>query len=93
MGEEMKAPKYCVETTQQAINLGLNGFALTLMAESFADAPVKFDNENVAFLAHAHNGQEVWFIMTKTRPRLEDFEATDKRTSPTSGSDKPNSNT
>ncbi len=72
----MKAPKYCIVTLQQAIDLGLNGFALVLMAESFADAPAKFDHENVAFLAHAHNGQEVWFIMSKSRPRLEDFDGT-----------------
>jgi hypothetical protein len=71
----MKRPKYFVETPQQASDVGVNPFALTLLAESFADAPDRFGGENVVFLAHAHNGQEVWFVMTKTRPKLEDFEA------------------
>jgi hypothetical protein len=70
----MKLPKYFVETPQQAHNAGINPFALTLIAESFADAPERFGDENVVFLAHAHNGQEVWFIMSKARPRKEDFD-------------------
>jgi hypothetical protein len=50
----MKQPKYFVETMQQCISLGLNAFALQLMAESFADNPNKFKGENVVFLAEAH---------------------------------------
>lgn len=69
----MKAPKYFVETMQQASDVGINPFALTLLAESFADNPERFGGENVVLLAHAHNGQEVWFIMSKTRPCAADF--------------------
>src|ERR1017187_2269608 len=70
----MKAPKYFVETMQQAINLHMNAFALQLMAESFADALEKFGDENVVFLCHAHNHQPVWFIMSKTMPTAKDFD-------------------
>ena len=70
----MKRPKYFVETKQQALDLGLNAFALELMAESFGDMPEKFGGENVVFLAHAHNKQPVWFIMTKVTPTAEDFD-------------------
>ena len=70
----MKRPKYFVENSQQAITAGINPFALTLLAESFADNPERFGDENVVLLAHAHNGQEVWFIMTKTRPKGADFD-------------------
>jgi hypothetical protein len=70
----MKFPKYCVETMQQAIDLHLNAFALQLMAESFADAPELFGDENVVFQAHAHNHQPVWFIMSKTMPTAKDFD-------------------
>jgi hypothetical protein len=71
----MKAPKYFVETMQQAIDLHLNAFALQLMAESFGDMSEKFGDENVVFLAHAHNYQPVWFIMSKTMPTAKDFDA------------------
>lgn len=70
----MKLPKYFVETMQQAIDLHLNAFALQLMAESFGDDPQKFGDENVVFLAHAHGGHEVWFLMTKTMPTKRDFD-------------------
>jgi hypothetical protein len=70
----LKRPKYFVETKQQALDLGLNAFALELMAESFADMPEKFGDENVVFLAHAHNRQPVWFIMTKEMPKAGDFD-------------------
>ncbi len=70
----MKAPSYFVETSQQASDVGINPFALTLLAESFADEPDRFGAENVVLLAHAHNGQDVWFIMTKTRPKAGDFD-------------------
>jgi hypothetical protein len=92
----LKAPAYFVETAQQASDVGINPFALTLLAESFADNPERFGDENVILLAHAHNGQEVWFIMTKKRPTLQDFDdrspaPADERTSHPNGSDSPNS--
>jgi hypothetical protein len=70
----MKRPKYFVETMQQALDLGLNAFAMQLMAESFSDVPEKFGDENVVFLTHDHQRREVWFIMTKTMPKAEDFD-------------------
>ncbi len=69
----MREPQYFVETMQQASDVGVNPFALQLLAESFADEPARFGGENVVFLAHAHNGQEVWFVMTKQQPRRADF--------------------
>ena len=75
VGEMMKLPKYFIETLQQASDCGINPFALKLLAESFADKPERFGNDNVILLAHAHNGQEVWFIMTKIKPEEKDFEA------------------
>ena len=69
----MKLPKYFLDLQQQ-VDAGLNGFALQLVAESFADKADKFGDENVAFLAHAHGGKEVWFIMTKQRPSEADFD-------------------
>jgi hypothetical protein len=59
---------------QQAIDLQLNAFAMQLIAESFADAPEKFGDENVVFLSRAHGGQQVWFVMTKTMPTKADFD-------------------
>ena len=70
----MKPPKYFVETMQQCIDLGLNGFAFELLAESFAVDPAKFGDENVCFLMHGHNGQEVYLILTKKPPALDDFD-------------------
>ena len=69
----MKLPKYFVDSPQAAINAGINGFALTLLAESFADVPDKFGDENIALLGVAHNRQEVWFVMSKTAPKQSDF--------------------
>ncbi len=71
--QAMKKPKYFVETMQQASDLHINPFALQLLGESFADDPSKFGDENVVFLARAHNGSAVWFIMTKQQPRARDF--------------------
>src|SRR5579863_3144638 len=71
--EAMKLPKYFIGTVQQAVDLHLNGFALQLMAESFGDKPELFGDENVVLLAHAHNSQPVWFVMTKTQPQAADF--------------------
>jgi hypothetical protein len=59
---------------QQASDIGINPFALQLLAESFADEPDKFGGENVAFLARAHNDQQVWFVMSKTMPTAKDFD-------------------
>jgi hypothetical protein len=70
----MKAPAYFIETAQQASDVGINPFALILLAESFADDPQRFGDENLLLLAHAHNGTQVWFVMSKTRPTLQDFD-------------------
>lgn len=70
----MKAPKYAVLTMQDASDARINPFALTLLAERFADDADRFGDENVLLLAHAHNGTEVWFVMTKHRPTAPDFD-------------------
>jgi hypothetical protein len=70
----MKIPKYFIGTMQQALDVGLNPFAFQLMAESFADNPEKFGDENLALVFRAHNGQQVWFLLTKTAPKEEDFD-------------------
>jgi len=72
----MKLPKYFVQTAQDASDIGINPFALTLLAESFADDPNRFHGENVVLLGHAHNGVEVWFILTTTQPKESDFDGT-----------------
>lgn len=79
----MKRPKHFIVTLQQASNLGINPFALSLLAESFADKPDLFGNENVVLLARAHTGQEVWFVMTKTQPLVEDFDPAEEESSAT----------
>jgi hypothetical protein len=71
----VKAPKYFVESMQQASDVGINPFALQLLAESFADVPSRFGDDNLLLLAHSHNGQDVWFVMSKRRPVREDFDA------------------
>ena len=70
----MKAPKYVVLSLQDCINIGINAFALKLLAESFADDPAKFGDDNILFRLEAHNGQDVWMLVTKTMPNLADFE-------------------
>lgn len=70
----MKLPRYFVETAQQQADCRINPFALALLAESFADDPQKFGDENVLLLAQAHNGHAVWFIMSKTKPTAADFD-------------------
>lgn len=69
----MKLPKYVAFSHQDAHQLGINPFALTLLAESFADDPAKFADDNVLVCATAHNGTEVWILLMKTQPRPEDF--------------------
>lgn len=70
----MKLPEYFLDDVQQCVNVGLNGFALQLVAESFADKPELFGDHNLVMRLHAHNGQEVWMIVTKTRPTAADFD-------------------
>lgn len=70
----MKAPKFAALTQQEISDSGLNPFAITLLAEAFADDPQKFGNENFIVLGYAHNNQPVWLILTKTAPVAADFE-------------------
>ncbi len=74
----MKAPKCLINGTQQAIDIGLNGFAFTLMAESFADKAEKFGGENVAIVARAHSGDPVFLVMTKEQPLYRDFDGPER---------------
>lgn len=61
----MKRPLYAL-TDQQQINAGLNPFAARLLAESFADKPEQFGDNNVLIRTTTHNGQTVYLILTKT---------------------------
>ena len=70
----MKLP-ILLPTHQAIADAGLNPFAATLLAESFADNPATFGDDNVLLKAAAHNGQEVWILLTKTMPAVEDFAA------------------
>jgi hypothetical protein len=69
----MKIPDRVFVGNQDLLNAGLNAFALELLAESFADDPARFGDSNILLRATAHNGQDVWFVLTKTQPRPEDF--------------------
>lgn len=69
----MKQPKYFVETMQQALDIGINAFAFQLMAESIGDDPNKFGDENLILQSRTHHGVPIYFIVTKTPPRKEDF--------------------
>jgi hypothetical protein len=78
----MKRPKYFVQGVQECINAGLNGFALQLMAESFADDPAKFGDESVILTADSHKGQTVYFVMTKECPSEKDFDTAPTASAP-----------
>jgi hypothetical protein len=73
----MRLP-YVLESKQAMLNMGLNAFAIfaiDLLAESFADDPDKFGDKNLLLRALAHNGTEVWIVVTKTQPVPQDFES------------------
>lgn len=70
----MKLP-ILLTAAQTQSHAGVNPFAATLLAESFADNPATFGDDNVLLGARAHNGQEVWILLTKTMPTVEDFAA------------------
>jgi hypothetical protein len=69
----MKMPKYVLLSMQDCIDVGLNAFALELIAESFADKPEKFGADNLVVRLEAHNHQEVWMVLTKTAIQPQDF--------------------
>lgn len=69
----IKCPEMVLPTMQDAINVGLNAFALQLVAESFSDDPAKFGDKTVLVRMEDHNHHEVWMVLTKTAPKPEDF--------------------
>jgi hypothetical protein len=69
----VKLPTIVARGTQDCGRAGLNPFALQLVAESFADDPDKFADNDVLAAIRAHNGQEVWILLTKTMPKPGDF--------------------
>lgn len=70
----MKRPKYAALTKQDQANIGLNPFAIELMAEAHADKPPAFGDETVMLTASAHNGTIVYMLLSTRRPTLEQFE-------------------
>lgn len=70
----MKAPKYIVPEKRLQAALGLNAFALELVAESYADKPELFNGESVLCLNHAHNGTRVSTLIMATMPTPADFD-------------------
>lgn len=68
----MELPSYVAFGANDAGKLGINPFALTLIAESFADDPAKYEGSALVS-AHAHNGTEVFILISKTRPEAADF--------------------
>ena len=69
----MKSPKYYATNPQQMSDIGLNPFAAQLLAESFADKPDKFGDENALIVARAHNDQPVFMLLSKTPFKDTDF--------------------
>lgn len=69
----MRLPKYVAFGHRAAGDLGINPFALTLIAESFADDPQKY-NGDALVSAQAHNGTDVFILLTKTQPVPGDFD-------------------
>lgn len=53
---------------QDALNARLNGFACTLLAESFGDDPAKFPNGGIAVRAHDHKGGAVFITISRACP-------------------------
>jgi hypothetical protein len=70
----MRKPKYFIQTMQDALNVGMNAFALQLLAEAFSDDFDKFGDDNVIVLMHDHKHRDVWMVMTKTMPSDADFD-------------------
>lgn len=63
-----------LEDKQKQIDHGINAFAAELLAESFGDDPERFKDVNLMLVNHTHKGQPVFIILTKTQPKLEDFQ-------------------
>jgi DNA-binding CsgD family transcriptional regulator len=65
----MKA-RYCATTMQAAIDAGVNGFALTLLAESLGDKGTLVDGGTMFTFPHDHKGRTVWITVTGQRPEV-----------------------
>ena len=69
----MKKPRYILATMQDQSDVGINTFALQLMAEAHADRPEKFGDETLLLVGHAHNGKPVYMLISTKPPEEEQF--------------------
>lgn len=70
----MKFPKYFIPSGQDQIDAGINHFGAQLLAESFADDGKPWKDETVVIVAKAHNGTEVYMVLSTERPTVQQFE-------------------
>ena len=72
MSEVRQNIAYACKNTQEAIDAGLNGFAVILLAESFGDDPNKFPLGGVMLVAHTHSHVPVYVTVSLTPPQIVD---------------------
>jgi hypothetical protein len=73
MSEGMLKPKYAATSGQTQSNVGINPFAVTLIAESFADDPARFGDQTVMVIGHTHSGKPVYMLLSTRMPTVEQF--------------------
>lgn len=64
----MKFPKWIARTTQEQIDVGLNGFAVTLLAESFAHERERFGEDSILLVGYAKDGLPVYITVASVPP-------------------------
>ncbi len=69
----MKKPKYAARTSQEMSDARINPFAVTLLAESFADDPARFGDETVMVVGYTHAGTPVYMLLSTHMPAPEQF--------------------
>jgi hypothetical protein len=69
----MKAPKYGAATMQAQSDARINPFAVTLIAESFADNPSVFGDETVMVVGYSHKGAMVYMLLSTQQPESWQF--------------------
>ena len=62
--------RYCATTMQEAVNARVNGFALTLLAESLGDKDALVDGGVMFSFPHDHKGRRTWIMVTQRPPEI-----------------------
>ncbi len=70
----MKMPKYAAVTMQKQAEVGMNPFALQLVAEAHADDKARFGDETIMAVSRAHDGTPVYMLISTRKPTKEQFE-------------------